>query len=170
MPEPWASSRDIPVCAELDLLFQEGVAIRGLDISRLAPLAPVENSGGHGCVNRIRTALVQALDRRGVDGESCVPWYFPTTEDYATRLERAGFRVNSIGLIPRPTPLPGDIIAYLETFGQSFLAGLSGQSRDEYLEEVRAMLEPQLLNSDGVWVAAFGFRRRRRRFRQPAPD
>jgi len=38
----------------------------------------VAECGGHGCVNRIRTALVQALDHRGVDGESCVPWYFPT--------------------------------------------------------------------------------------------
>jgi trans-aconitate methyltransferase len=115
----------------------------------------VAECGGHGCITKIRVALVQALDRRGVNGESRVPWYFPTPGDYATRLERAGFRVNSIALIPRPTPLPGDIIGYLETFGQSFLAGLSGQARAEYLKEVRAVLEPQLVNSEGVWVADY---------------
>lgn len=76
----------------------------------------VAECGGHGCVQKIRTALVQALERRGVDGEARVPWYFPTPGDYATRLERAGFRVDSIALIPRPTPLPGDIVDWLETF------------------------------------------------------
>ena len=115
----------------------------------------VAECGGHGCVNKIRTALVQALSRRGIDGEARVPWYFPTPGDYATRLEHAGFRVNSIALIPRPTPLPGDIIEYLETFAQSFLAGLSGQARDEYLQEVRAALKPELVNADGIWIADY---------------
>lgn len=115
----------------------------------------VAECGGHGCINKIRTALVEALDRRGIDGESRVPWYFPTPGDYATRLERAGFRVNSIALIPRPTPLPGDIIGYLETFGQSFLADVDGQKRDDYLQEVRAVLEPQLVDPDGVWIADY---------------
>jgi len=111
--------------------------------------------GGYGCVNKIRTALVQALDRRGVDGESRVPWYFPTPGDYATRLERAGFRVDSIALIPRPTPLPGDIVGFLDTFGHSFLAGLSGKAREDYLQEVREVLRPQLVGADGVWVADY---------------
>lgn len=115
----------------------------------------VAECGGYGCVDKIRTALVQALRRRGFDGESRVPWYFPTPGEYATRLERAGFRVNSIALIPRPTPLPGDIIEYLETFGHSFLAPLSGRARDEYLQEVSAVLEPQLVDPEGVWVADY---------------
>jgi len=115
----------------------------------------VAECGGYGCVDKIRTALVQALHRRGIDGESRVPWYFPTPGDYATRLEHAGFRVNSIALIPRPTPLPGDIIEYLETFAHSFLAALSGHARNEYLREVRAVLEPKLVDAEGVWVADY---------------
>src|SRR5262247_100423 len=99
----------------------------------------VAECGGYGCVHKIKTALVQALDRRGLDGESRVPWYFPTPGDYATRLERAGLRVDSIALIPRPTPLPGDVIGFLETFGQSFLQGFSGDERTEFLHEVRAV-------------------------------
>jgi hypothetical protein len=95
------------------------------------------------------------LNRRGLDGEACVPWYFPTPGDYATRLERASFRVDSIALIPRPTPLPGDVIDWLETFAQSFLHGLAGTARAEYLQEVRAALEPQLRDGSGTWVADY---------------
>jgi len=83
------------------------------------------------------------------------PWYFPTPGDYATRLERAGFWVDSIALIPRPTPLPGDVVDWLETFAQTFLHGLPGVARAEYLQEVRAVLEPQLRDSTGTWVADY---------------
>ena len=115
----------------------------------------VAECGGYGCVQKVRTALVQALNRRGVDGEAHVPWYFPTPGDYATRLERSGFRVDSIALIPRPTPLPGDIIPWLETFAHSFLNGLGLSERAEYLREVRAVLKPQLCESSGIWVADY---------------
>ena len=115
----------------------------------------VAECGGHGCVDSIRTALVGALDRRGLDGEAHVPWYFPTPGDYASRLERAGFRVDNIALIPRPTPLPGDIVGWLETFAQSFLHGLAGDARSEYLQEVRSTLEPQLRQADGTWIADY---------------
>jgi hypothetical protein len=95
------------------------------------------------------------LDRRGLDGEARVPWYFPTPGDYATRLERAGFRVDSIALIPRPTPLPGDITDYLETFALNFFHGFSHGERADYLAEVRMVLEPQLRDADGCWVADY---------------
>ena len=103
----------------------------------------------------VQTALVHALNRRGIDGAARVPWYFPTPGDYATRLERAGFRVDSIALIPRPTPLPGDVVDWLETFAQDFLHGLEGAARAEYLQEVRATLEPQLRDASGTWVADY---------------
>jgi trans-aconitate methyltransferase len=126
----------------------------------------VAECGGYGCVDRIRTALVEALDRRGIDGEARVPWYFPTPGDYTTRLERAGFRVDTIALMPRPTPLPGDMSGYLETFAQSFFHGMTDAEREEYLREVRATLEPQLRDSNGVWVADYV----RLRFRATKPN
>ena len=115
----------------------------------------VAELGGHGCVDTIRTALVAALNRRGLDGEARVPWYFPTPDDYGARLEQAGFHVDSLALIPRPTPLPGDIAGWLETFALSFLDGLEGEARAEYLSEVRAALEPALRGPDGVWIADY---------------
>ncbi len=61
--------------------------------------------GGHGCVAKIKAALMAALTRRGLDGEAANPWYFPTVEDYSARLRAAGFSVEYAALIPRPTPL-----------------------------------------------------------------
>jgi trans-aconitate methyltransferase len=158
------NAEQLPYAGEFDAVFSNAVLhwIKNADamISGVyRSLRPggrfVAECGGHGCVDRIRTALVQALNRRGVDGEARVPWYFPTPGDYATRLERAGFRVDSIALIPRPTPLPADVIGFIETFGICFLEGLSGAARDEYLQEVRAALEPQLVNEQGVWIADY---------------
>src|ERR1700733_2211196 len=68
----------------------------------------VAEMGGHRCVHKIRIALVDALNGRGLDGEGAVPWYFPTPEEYSQHLIKGGFIVKSIVLIPRPTPLPGD--------------------------------------------------------------
>lgn len=115
----------------------------------------VAECGGYGCIGTIKTALVGAMNRRGIDGEALVPWYYPTPGDYATRLERAGFRVDSIALIPRPTPLPGDIVDWLQTFALVFLQALPEAERSEYLREVRDALEPQLRDNTGTWVADY---------------
>ena len=115
----------------------------------------VAECGGFGCVDTIRTALVGAMNRRGIDGEALVPWYFPTPDEYAARLERAGFRVDSIALIPRPTPLSGDIVGWLETFALSFLQALPEEARAAYLHDVRDTLEPQLRDSAGTWTADY---------------
>jgi trans-aconitate methyltransferase len=115
----------------------------------------VAELGGHRCVQTVREALVRALDRRGVDGEGQVPWYFPTPGDYATRLERAGFRVDSITLFDRPTPLPGDVVRWLEVFAQSFIGALPPAERALYLEEVRSDLEPRLRDASGTWIVDY---------------
>ncbi len=158
------SGEALPFQEEFDAVFSNAVLhwIKNADAmiaSVYCSLRPggrfVAEGGGYGCIQKIRTALVQALNRRGMDGEARVPWYFPTPGDYATRLERAGFRVDSIALIPRPTPLPGDITGYFETFAQSFSQGMTDAVREEYLQEVRANLEPQLRDNNGVWIADY---------------
>ena len=65
--------------------------------------------GGHGCVASIRAAFADALGARDIDVATVDPWYFPTAAQYQDQLESRGFRVDSIQLFPRPTPLPGDI-------------------------------------------------------------
>ncbi|GAC1663326.1 MAG: class I SAM-dependent methyltransferase [Candidatus Acidiferrum sp.] len=111
--------------------------------------------GGYGCVEKIKTALVKALISRGLDGESANPWYFPGAEEYADRLTTGGFAVQYIALIPRPTPLPGDLIGWLQTFGQSFANMLPPGQRLSYFEEVRDMLCVNLCDSNGHWIADY---------------
>jgi len=115
----------------------------------------VAECGGYGCVETIKRAIVEALGRRGIDGDALNPWYFPTVEDYSARLARGGFGVRYIALIPRPTPLPTQINGWLETFAQSFMAPLTDSDRAGFIEEVREALRPKLCDSDGKWFADY---------------
>jgi trans-aconitate methyltransferase len=141
--------------AALHWMRQPDAVIAGVHRALKAKGRFVGECGGDGCIQTIRLALVEALDRRGIDGESRVPWYFPSPGDYATRLESAGFRVHSIALFPRPTPLPGDVVEWLETFGEPFTSALPVAARTDYLQEVRSVLEPKLRDTAGTWVADY---------------
>jgi SAM-dependent methyltransferase len=111
--------------------------------------------GGFGNVAAIVTAMIAALARRGHDGAARICWYFPTPEDYASRLEGHGFGVESIELIPRPTPLPTDMRGWLETFGENFVSMLPADERGEVLDEAVALLRPSLCAPDGRWTADY---------------
>jgi trans-aconitate methyltransferase len=115
----------------------------------------VAEMGGYGCVETIKLALIEALDRRGIDGRVADPWYFPTVEDYSARLKNRGFTINYIALIPRPTPLPGEVTAWLETFAQNFTAALAPGERPAYLAEVQQALRPKLCDAAGKWTADY---------------
>jgi len=115
----------------------------------------VAELGGYGCCAKICKALVEALQRRGADGEGASPWYFPTVEDYSTRLVHGGFAVSSIALIQRPTPQPGDLTGWLETFAESFTSRLPPASRPSYIAEVEESLRPELCDAEGKWTADY---------------
>ncbi len=111
--------------------------------------------GGFGNVAAIMTALIAALAHRGHDGTARFPCYFPTSEDYAAKLEAQGFAVESIELIPRPTPLPTDMRGWLETFGDNFVSMLPVEERGEVLDDAVALLRPSLRAPDGRWTADY---------------
>jgi SAM-dependent methyltransferase len=115
----------------------------------------VAELGGSGCVETIRAALIAGLNRRGIDGAAADPWYFPTDVEYRARLERRGFDVRFIALIPRPTPLPGDLNGWLETFAESFTGRLPPSERSEFLQEIQAAIRPALCAADGTWTADY---------------
>jgi len=115
----------------------------------------IAECGGAGNVRTIMESLVAALDRRGLDGRAAIPWYFPAPEDYRARLERRGFTVETIGLIPRPTPLPGPLGDWLDTFAESFLAAVPLVERPAMKREVEAELRPKLVDAAGVWVTDY---------------
>lgn len=129
----------------------------------------VAECGGEGCVAAIRAALGRALGRRGIDAGAHDPWYFPSADAYGARLRARGFVVETIFVFPRPTPLPGDLGAWLETFAESFLAPLPANERPTVLREVQEDLRPSLCDAAGHWTADYT-RLRFRAVKPAAPD
>lgn len=115
----------------------------------------VGEMGGHGNVAAIVVAVSAVLARRGLDAMQHSPWYFPTAQEYAAKLEAAGFGVDSIALHPRTTPLPTDMAGWLATFADSFFAPLTPQERALARDEVLALLRPVLCDSAGRWTADY---------------
>ena len=113
----------------------------------------VAEMGGHGCIAAVVTALLAVLERRGVGGRALIPWYFPTPEDYTSRLHRAGFDVKAMFHFPRPTSLPGDITAWLDTFADDFLATIDDPGAAK--NEVAELLRPSLCDEQGRWTVDY---------------
>jgi SAM-dependent methyltransferase len=111
--------------------------------------------GGHGNVATITVALVAVLAARGADGIGAIPWYFPTAEAYAGKLQSHGFVVDRIELIPRPTPLPTDMAGWLETFADPFFSRLPAGQRAAARADALALLAPCLRDERGRWTADY---------------
>lgn len=112
--------------------------------------------GGHANVAAITVALVAVLNRHGIeDAASLIPWYFPTAEEYREKLERAGFRVDSLEWFSRPTLLPTDMRGWLETFGGPFLNVLPEARRAGALTETVDLLRPALCDRQGRWTVNY---------------
>ena len=116
----------------------------------------VAEMGGHGCVAAITVALCATLQERGLSNPAdLIPWYFPTPDEYRARLEAAGFAIEHIALIPRPTPLPTGMRGWLDTFAIPFTTTLPEYKRGEFLDEVTEKLRPVLCDSNGRWTADY---------------
>ena len=114
----------------------------------------VAEFGGHGNVSACVTAMRAAADKFGGDPALAGPWFFPTPADYQARLERAGFAVNRIALVARPTPLPTGIEGWLLTFRAPFFAQF-GERQNEVIAYVAGLLAPVLRAADGQWIADY---------------
>jgi trans-aconitate methyltransferase len=110
--------------------------------------------GGAGNVEIIRDELIAALERRGIDGALCDPWYFPTEGEYAALLEEAGFTVEVATRFERPTPVPAGLRAWLDAFSGSFTAALPEAERSAYLDEVAETLAGDIVQ-DGQAVVPY---------------
>jgi SAM-dependent methyltransferase len=115
----------------------------------------VAEMGGHGCIAAITVAIVAVMARHEVDLKPLIPWYFPTVDDYRSRLERQGFIVDYIELIPRPTPLPTDMAGWLEVFAASFFALVPPEQRTAARDEVIELLRLVLCDEQGRWTGDY---------------
>ena len=159
-----ADGHDLPFQGEFDAVFSNAAlhwmtrpdAVLAGVARALRPGGRfVAELGGIGNVAAITTALRAVMLEAGIDGLAIRPWFFPTPADYARRLERHGFVVEAIELIPRPTPLPTGMEGWLETFGEPFLRHAPAERRDALIERAVALLEPALRDADGDWRADY---------------
>ena len=116
----------------------------------------VAEMGGHGNIAAIRAAFAAVLARHGFASLGDRGNYYPTAEEYGSRLERQGFVVQKIIHFPRPTLLPASGMAgWLNTFNRGALDSLPEELRDPVVEETAALLAPVLRAHDGQWTADY---------------
>jgi len=155
-------ARELPFCAQFDAVFSNAALHWVPEPARVVAgvrraLRPggrfVAEFGGHGNVAAVRTALAAVLQARGA--EVPTPWYFPTVDEYADLLAANGFTVDTIALMPRPTPLPTGLRGWLETFAHAYVAGADAASRAEIFDAVTTLLAPILCDTEGRWTADY---------------
>jgi len=115
----------------------------------------VGEMGGHSNTAAIIVALSAVLGRYGLDAHQLSPWYFPSAAAYREKLEEAGFSVEEIRIVPRPTPLPASIEPWLDTFAQSFFGALPEPDGSAARAEVADLLRPVLMDETGTWIADY---------------
>jgi len=115
----------------------------------------VAEMGGHNNTAAVLTAVRAVLARRGIEALSLSPWYFPSAAAYQKKLEAAGFAVEEIAIIPRPTPIDAGLDAWLEAFAEDFLNPLFPDDRRAARQEICDLLQPILRDETGLWIADY---------------
>ncbi len=116
----------------------------------------VAEFGGHGNIAAICVALRAVLDRHGLGKLEDGVNYYPSVESYRARLQRHGFQVEQIQLIPRPTLLPeSGMDGWLRTFRRGVLDALPEELREPVVKETVALLAHVLRDESGQWTADY---------------
>jgi SAM-dependent methyltransferase len=116
----------------------------------------VAEMGGHGNVAAIHVAFTAILERHGYGDRERGVNYYPSTNSYTERLERHGFKVEQMKLIPRPTKLPeSGMEGWLRMFRRGVLEGLPEDVREAVVRESVELLEPALRDEAGNWIADY---------------
>jgi trans-aconitate methyltransferase len=115
----------------------------------------VGEMGGHNNTAAIMVALRAVLARRGLEARQLSPWWFPSADAYRAKLETAEFTVDDIHIVPRPTPLPAGLEAWLDTFTEDFFGALPPSERMPARTEVADLLCPILMDETGTWIADY---------------
>jgi hypothetical protein len=98
-------------------------------------------------------ALRAVFSRHGYDPR--IAWYYPTADEYRSRLEASGFHIDSIGLFPRPTPLPGGMDGWLRTFCVTQFQQLPAELVPVVERDIVDLLRPSLCDQSGRWTADY---------------
>ena len=128
----------------------------------------VGEMGGEGNLAALRGALREELVARGYPVPAEDPQWYASAEEFTRLYACAGFTRIEAQLIPRPTPLPSGVAAWVLTFraGMLDVAGVPEAERPSVAAAVERRLQPLLQQSDGSWSADYV----RLRFQMRKPD
>jgi len=140
--------------AALHWMKEPDRVIAGVWRSLKKPGRFVGEFGGLGNVDKLHRALLEAISMRGIPPGDIDPWFFPSPDEYRDKLVSAGFSVDSIELVDRPTPLPTGVAGWIESVAHPFLAVVEPEQRGALISEVEDRVRPLLCN-DGVWFADY---------------
>jgi len=107
--------------------------------------------GGAGNVQAVIDAMTATFANHPEFGALRLPWYFPTPEAYRKRLMAGRFRAVTLGLHPRPTPLPGDLAAWLAIFADAITSHLDTEQKRCFTEETTAHAATKLHDVRTGW-------------------
>jgi SAM-dependent methyltransferase len=138
--------------AALHWMRQPDVVIANVHSALRAGGRFVAEQGGFGNVAAVVTAMNSAREADGLP--ALWPWDFPSPSVQRARLERAGFDVDWIALIPRPTPLPTGIAGWLRTFAGPFTKDLPPERAAGLLAETERRLGALYDPAEG-WIADY---------------
>jgi trans-aconitate methyltransferase len=113
--------------------------------------------GGKGNILQMENAIRAVLKKRGYyDNANLDFWYFPSIGEYATELEKQGFRVVHAEHFDRNTPLKGErgMKDWFMMFGINFLTGIPESEIEDILEDTDKILRPTHFR-DGIWNADY---------------
>ena len=113
--------------------------------------------GGEGNIAALRAGIRSELEERGYPVPAEDPQWYPGCQEFVRLYACAGFTEIQARLIPRPTPLPGGVAAWVKTFRAGWLdvAMVPQWERDDVAAGVEARLRPALQQPDGTWVADY---------------
>ena len=118
----------------------------------------VAEMGGKGNIDKMLVASSKVLEKYGYSAKGDNnPWYFPSTAEYVTKLEAAGFRVTYTAHFDRPTRLKDGskgVEKWLKMFGASFFEGIPTDQLKQIVKEITEILEPDY-NKNGEWYADY---------------
>ena len=115
----------------------------------------VAEMGGAGNIAALISAMKDVFKSNPDFGVFKNPWYFPGVKEYQSLLEKAGFNVDNIELIPRPTPLTSGIEKWLEIFAESIVSQLSAEQKRCFFTEVTIKVKSELYSEPEGWVADY---------------
>jgi trans-aconitate methyltransferase len=111
--------------------------------------------GGQGNIQSLVNAMSATFQEFKTFGKFNNPWYFPSVEEFSTVLEQAGFTVEYVELIPRPTPLKSGINSWLEIFANGITDCLTPEQKSQFIAKVAKKLKPLIYSDTEGWIADY---------------